>query len=167
MEEDAEKAEVCIEIIGTVHSPFEKSEGTPIQPTAAKDAKGTIEIKPQFKEGLSDLEGFSHIVVLFGFHLSNDYRLKLKPYLDDTPRGLFSTRAPKRPSQIGLSIVRLDKIEGAVLHITGLDMLDGTPVLDIKPYIPSLNPSEPVKLGWLEKAHKHFGHKKADNRMDE
>lgn len=148
-----------------MHSPFKERKGTLIQPTAAKDVKGTIEIKKEFKEGLCDLNGFSHIVVLFGFHLSESYKLKVIPFLDDKPRGLFSTRAPNRPSQIGLSIVRLDKIEGSALHITGVDMLDGTPVLDIKPYIPTLNPDEPVRIGWLTDVHKDFNHKKADDRM--
>jgi tRNA-Thr(GGU) m(6)t(6)A37 methyltransferase TsaA len=157
--------QVSIQTIGIVHSMFKQQTGTPIQPTAAKEIKGTIEIESKFKDGLCDLDGFSHIVILFGFHLSQDYKLKVTPYLDDRPRGLFSTRAPKRPSQIGMSIVRLDKIEDTTLHITGVDMLNGTPVLDIKPYIPKLNPDGEIKIGWLENAQKQFDHKKADDRM--
>jgi len=154
-----------IEIIGTVHSPFRNAQGTPIQPTAAKDAKGTIEIKEQFAEGLSDLDGFSHIVVLFGFHLSKGYKLKVKPFLDENLRGIFSTRAPRRPSQIGLSIVILEKVQGSTLHISGVDMIDGTPVFDIKPYLPMLNPDGDIKIGWLENVSQQFKHKKADDRM--
>ncbi|MCK4888183.1 MAG: tRNA (N6-threonylcarbamoyladenosine(37)-N6)-methyltransferase TrmO [Planctomycetes bacterium] len=154
-----------IETIGLVHSPFKQVEGVPIQPTAAKDVKGTIEIKQQFAEGLSDLDGFSHIVVLFGFHLSTGCKLKVKPFLDDNLRGVFSTRAPNRPSQIGLSIVTLEKVKGRTLHISGMDMIDGTPILDIKPYLPMLNPNGDIKIGWLENAHRQFEHKKADGRM--
>ncbi len=154
-----------IEIIGVVHSPFKEPKGTPIQPTAAKDVKGTIEIKSEFAAGLSDLEGFSHIIVLFSFHLSKSYDLKVKPFIDDNLRGVFATRAPKRPSQIGLSIVKLDKIAGSTLHITGVDMLDATPVLDIKPYLPMLNPQGEIKTGWLENISHNFQHKKADDRM--
>lgn len=154
-----------IQTIGTVHSPHKQQAGTPIQPTAAKDIKGTIEIKDQFAQGLADLDGFSHIVVLFGFHKSNDYSLKVKPYLDDTLRGVFATRAPKRPSQIGISIVKLEKLDGNILHILGVDMLDGSPVLDIKPYLPTLNPEGEIKIGWLEKRYEDFEHKKADERF--
>jgi tRNA-Thr(GGU) m(6)t(6)A37 methyltransferase TsaA len=148
-----------------VRSPFKEPEGTPIQPTAAKDTTGTIEIAEQFQDGLCDLEGFSHIIILYGFHLSKGHRLKVKPFLDDKLRGVFSTRAPKRPSQIGLSIVRLDKIEGTTLHITGVDMIDGTPVLDIKPYIPELNPKGKIEVGWLTNVCHEFSHKRADGRM--
>ncbi len=154
-----------IETIGLVHSPFKQAQGAPIQPTAAKDAKGTIEIKEQFAEGLSDLDGFSHIVVLFGFHLSKGYKLKVKPFLDKNLRGVFSTRAPKRPNQIGLSIVTLEKVQGPILHISGVDMIDGTPVFDIKPYLPMLNPDGDIKIGWLENVSQQFKHKKADDRM--
>lgn len=154
-----------IETIGIVHSPFKKPQGTPIQPTAAKDIKGTIEIKEQFAEGLDDLDGFSHIVVIFAFHLSKNYELKVKPFMDENLRGVFATRAPKRPTQIGLSIVTLEKIHGSTLYISGVDMIDGTPVLDIKPYLPMLNPDGDIKVGWLENISQHFQHKKADDRM--
>ena len=163
--EKVENKEIKIEIIGVVHSPFKEAKGTPIQPTAAKDVKGTIEIKEYFKEGLCDLDGFSHIIVLFGFHASKGHKLKVKPFLDDKYRGLFSTRAPNRPSQIGFSIVCLDRIEGNTLHIRGVDMIDGTPVLDIKPYIPTLNPEGEVRTGWLTKSCHEFDRKKADKRM--
>ena len=154
-----------IEIIGTIHSPFKQLQDMPIQPTAAKNIKGSIEIKPQFIEGLSDLDGFSHIIVLYNFHLSTSCKLKVKPFLDNTPRGVFATRAPKRPTQIGLSIVTLEKIENQTLHISDIDMIDGTPVLDIKPYIPKLNPTGDIKIGWLENVHHKFNHKRSDDRM--
>lgn len=154
-----------IETIGVVHSPFKQVQGMPIQPTAAKDVKGTIEIKDQLVDGLSDLNGFSHVIVLYNFHLSKGYKLKVKPFLDENLRGVFSTRAPKRPSQIGFSIVALEKIQGSTLYISGVDMVDGTPVLDIKPYLPMLNPDGDIKIGWLENVSQQFKHKKADDRM--
>lgn len=154
-----------IEVIGIVHSPFQQRQGTPVQPKAAKNIKATIEIKQEFADGLADIDGFSHIVVLFGFHKSTDYKLRVKPYLDDELKGVFATRAPKRPSQIGLSIVKLEKVCSNILHITGADMLDGTPVFDIKPYLPSLNPDGEIKIGWLREKYSQFEHKKADDRF--
>jgi len=140
---------IKFEPIGIVHSPFTQRQGVPPQPTSAKDVSGTIEIFERFREGVCGLEGFSHVIVLFHFHLSKGYSLKLKPRLDDVGRGVFATRAPHRPNQIGLSIVRLDKIDNGVLHITGVDMVDQTPVLDIKPYTPKLNPTADIRIGWL------------------
>jgi tRNA-Thr(GGU) m(6)t(6)A37 methyltransferase TsaA len=144
--------------IGTIHTPFKSREGMPIQPTGAQGIRGRIEIDPAFEAGLGDLEGFSHIFLLYHLHLSDGYSLTVTPFMDDTPRGVFATRAPRRPNSIGLSIVRLVRVAGPTLHVEGVDVVDGTPLLDLKPYIPSLNPpDETVHIGWLtDKANKRF-----------
>ncbi|MEA3296355.1 MAG: tRNA (N6-threonylcarbamoyladenosine(37)-N6)-methyltransferase TrmO [candidate division Zixibacteria bacterium] len=136
--------------IGIIYSSFKEPKGTPIQPKRAGGAEGTIELLPQYEEGLCDLAGFSHIILLYHFHLSCGYKLKVKPYLDNTMRGLFATRAPRRPNPIGLSVVRLKRIEGGTLYISNLDIVDGTPLLDIKPYVPHFDCEEKIRVGWLE-----------------
>jgi len=141
--------------IGIIHTPFKSKEDSPIQPKFSKGAKGTVEIKEEYVEGLADLEGFSHIYLIFYFHLSEGYNLKVVPYRDSVERGLFATRAPRRPNQIGLSVVRLISIIGNIIEIADADMLDGTPLLDIKPYVPAFTEPEEVTIGWLEgKIHK-------------
>ncbi len=125
----------------------------PIQPSGGKGIQGAIELYTEYVEGLQDLEGFSHIILIYHFHLSEGYSLKVKPFMDENLRGIFSTRAPKRPNPIGISVVRLVKIEGAVLQIEDVDIVDGTPLLDIKPYVPEFDVHEVEKIGWLsEKA---------------
>lgn len=151
--------------IGICRSPWKSQESTPIQPAAAKDTAGTLEIYEQYRGGLADLDGFSHIIVLFHLHKSAPYRLKVVPYLDTEERGVFSTRAPSRPNSIGLSTVRIISVEGNIIHITGVDMLDGSPVLDIKPYIPKLDSIKTEKTGWLSRREKGFEHSKADRRF--
>jgi tRNA-Thr(GGU) m(6)t(6)A37 methyltransferase TsaA len=135
--------------IGIIHTPFRRKEDTPIQPSRS-NARGEIEIFKEYEEGLEDIEGFSHIILIFQFHKSEGYSLKVKPYLDENLRGLFATRAPRRPNQIGLSVVKLLKRKGNILFIEGIDVLDETPLLDIKPYVPDFNPEENVTIGWLE-----------------
>ena len=151
--------------IGIIHSPFTKLEGMPIQPSAAKGIKGQIVIREEFAEGLSDLSGFSHIYLLYHFHLSKTYNLKVVPFLDDVKRGVFSTRAPKRPNPIGLSVVKLNGITLNVLDIENVDILDGTPLLDIKPYVPEMDEAVQPKLGWLSKYRKNMHSKKSDTRF--
>lgn len=136
--------------IGVIHSPFDKPEGTPIQPAGARGVAGTVEVFPGYAEGLKDVEGFSHIVLVYHFHLAKKSSLAVKPYLDSHPRGVFATRSPSRPNPIGISVVRLVRIEGPVLHIQDIDIVDGTPLLDIKPYVPEFDVNEPVRIGWLE-----------------
>jgi tRNA (adenine37-N6)-methyltransferase len=141
--------------IGIIHSPFTEIKGMPIQPSGAKGVAGKIEIYKEYAGGLKDLEGFSHIIIIYHFHLSSGYSPTVKPFMDDTPRGVFSTRAPKRPNPIGLSVVRLREIGGNILHIEDIDVVDSTPLLDIKPYVPEFEPQEVVRTGWLaEKAGK-------------
>ncbi len=138
-----------IKPIGIIHSPFKSREETPIQPFRSR-ATGQVEVLKEYQEGLEDIEGFSHIILIYWFHKSKGYCLKVKPYLDKTQRGLFATRAPKRPNQIGLSVVRLLKRSGRILTVKGIDVIDGTPLLDIKPYVSEFGPDENIKLGWLE-----------------
>jgi tRNA-Thr(GGU) m(6)t(6)A37 methyltransferase TsaA len=135
--------------IGRIVSPFKDTVGVPRQAAGARDIGGKIEVFEEFTAGLSDLDGFSHIVVVFHFHLVTSSSLTAHPPWDERDHGVFATRSPYRPNPIGVSIVRLDGVKGGVLQISGVDMVDGSPVLDIKPYIPELNPSGSVKTGWL------------------
>ena len=143
--------EIKYKPIGIIHSPFKEPKGTPIQPAGAKDIEGTIEVFPEYAEGLKDVEGFSHIILIFHFHLSRGVSLTAKPYMDNEERGVFAIRGPRRPNPIGISIVRLVRVEENILHIKDLDMIDGTPLLDIKPYVPEFDVQEVTKIGWLEK----------------
>jgi len=127
--------------IGVIHTPFKEPKGTPIQPTAAPEVEGTVEVFTEFAEGLRDLGDFSHIVLVYHFHLSKKASLMVKPYMEETERGVFATRAPARPNPIGISVVRLVRLEGNILRIKGVDMVDGTPLLDIKPYVPEFGES--------------------------
>jgi len=138
--------------IGVIHTPHTRTSDTPIQPSRAKGVRGTIELLAEYADGLDDLDGFSHIILLYHFHESSGYRLKVKPFLDSQVRGLFSTRAPWRPNPIGLSIVRLVEIAGCTLTVQDVDMLDRTPLLDIKPYVPEFDQHTDARLGWLESA---------------
>lgn len=157
--------EIKYKPIGIIHSPFKKLQGIPIQPTAAKGIKGTVEIFPEYTEGLKDVEGFSHIILIFHFHLSKNSRLRVTPYMDDKTRGLFATRAPSRPNPIGLSVVRLVGIEGETLRIQDVDIADGTPLLDIKPYVPDFDMRENTKIGWLEENIHKLPSSKDDGRF--
>jgi tRNA-Thr(GGU) m(6)t(6)A37 methyltransferase TsaA len=135
--------------IGVIHSPFTDKKQTPIQPSRSQ-AIGQVEVYPEFAQGLQDVEGFSHIILLYAFHQSEGYSLSVKPFLDDQLRGLFATRYPCRPNPIGLSIVRLIARRDNVLEIEGVDVLDGTPLLDIKPYVPDFDRQENTRVGWYE-----------------
>jgi tRNA-Thr(GGU) m(6)t(6)A37 methyltransferase TsaA len=135
--------------IGIIRSPYKESIGIPRQAVGASDVKGQIQIFEQFIEGLKDLNGFSHIVVIFHMHLVEKPSLKACPPWDGKEHGVFATRSPYRPNPIGLSVVRLESIAHNILHITSVDMADSTPVLDIKPYIPDLNPKNGIRISWL------------------
>ena len=151
--------------IGIIHTPFKKLEGMPIQPAGAAGVKGTIELFEIYRVGLKDLDGFSHIILLYHFSESRDFDLCIKPFMDSHKRGLFSTRAPRRPNPIGLSVVQLDKIENGILSVCNIDILDGTPLLDIKPYVPEFDPQSDIRIGWLETAVQNVTKKKSDNRF--
>lgn len=147
----AERNDIVFRPIGVVRSPHTDPSRTPIQPRYAKDTEGRIEIYPEYEEGLTDVEGFSHIVVLFHLHRARSARLMVIPFMDTTLRGVFATRSPSRPNPIGMSVVRLLRREGRVLHIADVDMLDGTPVIDIKPHIARFGADDPVSSGWQER----------------
>jgi tRNA-Thr(GGU) m(6)t(6)A37 methyltransferase TsaA len=151
--------------IGVIHSPFQTVEGTPIQPAGAAGIQGSIELEKEYVPGLKDLEGFSHIFLLYHFHLSQGFSLEVVPFLDDRPRGLFSTRAPKRPNAIGLSVVKLKGIHGPILYIEDVDILDGTPLLDIKPYVEQFDGARSTRAGWLTEASRKAAGRKADTRF--
>jgi tRNA-Thr(GGU) m(6)t(6)A37 methyltransferase TsaA len=140
--------------IGVIHSPFTDKNQTPIQSSISK-AIGHIEIYAEFAEGLQDIEGFSHLHLLYAFHCSQGYELRVKPFLDDQLRGLFATRHPCRPNPIGLSLVRLIGRHGDVLEVEGVDVLDGTPLLDIKPYVPDFDIRDEVRDGWYSRRSIH------------
>jgi tRNA (adenine37-N6)-methyltransferase len=151
--------------IGIIHTPFKTPAGTPIQPTGAKNIEAMVEVFSKYAEGLDDLAGFSHIFLLYHFHLSKKYRLKITPFLDSEKRGLFATRAPARPNPIGLSVARLIGIENNLLRIQDVDIVDGTPLLDIKPYVPEFDVRRVHKIGWLEKEKKKIAKTKDDGRF--
>lgn len=152
--------------IGIVHSPFKEAIGVPIQPKAAKGIKGTIEVFAEFADGLADLDGFSHIILICYFHLAQNYKLKVIPYMDDQQRGVFATRAPSRPNPIGISVVRLNRIVNNILYIQDVDIIDDTPLLDIKPYVPDFDSVENIKIGWLEKRVHKLSTSKDDGRFN-
>jgi tRNA-Thr(GGU) m(6)t(6)A37 methyltransferase TsaA len=139
--------------IGVIYSPFTDKGQTPIQPSRSQ-AVGQVEVYPEFAEGLQDVEGFSHIILLYVFHCSTGYTLRVKPFLDDQWRGLFATRYPCRPNPIGLSVVRLLTRRDNVLEIEGVDVLDGTPLLDVKPYVPEFDVRAEVRTGWYSRRSK-------------
>ena len=156
---------VSYQPIGTIHTPFQGIAKVPIQPAAASGVRGTVEVFVEFAAGLQDLEGFSHVILLYHFHRVTQARLTVVPFLDDRPRGVFATRAPSRPNPIGLSIVRLLGIEGNVLHIENVDIVDGTPLLDIKPYVPAFDHNEAERTGWLETTGGRVKEKRSDDRF--
>ncbi len=135
--------------IGIISTPFKESKGTPIQPRAAQGAAGTVKVFPEYCQGLQDLDGFSHIFLLYHFHHCREFSLLVKPFLDEVQRGVFATRAPARPNPIGLSLVRLDRVENDTLQVRDVDMLDGTPLLDIKPFVPQFDTRDHTRIGWL------------------
>jgi tRNA-Thr(GGU) m(6)t(6)A37 methyltransferase TsaA len=153
--------------IGVIRTPFTDPTHMPIQPTGAAGIKGTVEIEPVYLDGLRDLEGFSHIVLIYHFHRAKPPKLVVTPFLDTEPRGLFATRAPTRPNPIGLSVVRLRAVKGNVLMIENVDILDGTPLLDIKPYIPDMEPKDVDRVGWYEGAKGKVEDAKSDDRFGE
>lgn len=151
--------------IGVIHSPFKGVEGMPIQPTGASKIQGTVKVFSQFADGLKDLEGFSHVILLYHFHQVKNTQLIVTPFLDSQPRGVFATRAPKRPNPIGLSVVKLLSIEQNILHVGNVDVIDGTPLLDLKPYVPEFDWHPVNRVGWLEQAKGKVQSTKSDNRF--
>jgi tRNA (adenine37-N6)-methyltransferase len=151
--------------IGVIHSPFSDSAGTPVQSAGAEGVVGSAEVFPEFASGLQDLQGFERIWLLYWFHRSTAPRLLVTPFLDEQEHGIFSTRSPSRPNPIGISCVRLMSVEGNILQVSDLDVLEGTPVLDIKPYVPAFDCFEVEHLGWL--TGKKIGSARADGRFEQ
>lgn len=158
--------DITYKSIGNIRTPFNKQEGMPIQPSGAKGVRGTIKIKKDYIGGLKDLEGFSHIILIYHFHLSQGYSLNVTPFLDNQLRGVFATRAPRRPNAVGLSVVKLNAVEEDTLEIENVDIIDGTPLLDIKPYVPEFDAQTEIKTGWLAEAKKQVKQVKSDNRFN-
>ncbi len=143
--------QIKYEPIGIVHSPFKKVQGTPIQSLGAKNTKGIVEVFSKYSRGLKDIEGFSYLILIYHFHLIKKQRLVVKPYMDKKSHGIFATRAPSRPNPIGISIVKLEKRKKNFLYVSGIDIVDKTPLLDIKPYVPEFDVRKTNKIGWLKR----------------
>jgi tRNA-Thr(GGU) m(6)t(6)A37 methyltransferase TsaA len=135
--------------IGVIRTPWDDTSGMPIQPRFSQ-AVGRVEVFEEYAAGLQDLDGFSHVILIYALHHSDGYSLRVKPFLDDVARGLFATRHPCRPNPIGLSVVRLVTCDGQVLEVEGIDVLDGTPLLDIKPYVPDFDARSDARAGWYD-----------------
>ena len=154
-----------IKPIGIIHSPHSTIEDMPIQPKGAAGVEGYVLVDEQYKNGLQDLEGFSHIYLLYYFHKATRTELLVTPFMDTERRGVFATRSPLRPNHIGLSIVQLKKIEGVKVVVEGLDILDGTPLLDIKPYMEKFDAVPECTSGWLQAGEEEICKKRSDSRF--
>jgi tRNA (adenine37-N6)-methyltransferase len=151
--------------IGIIHSPYTEPAGMPIQPAGAVGVRGTVVIDEQFQGGLRDLIGFSRIILIYAFHRSQGYDLEVIPFLDTVPHGIFATRAPRRPNAIGFSIVKLISVNDSELVIEGVDVIDGTPLLDIKPYVPEFDCHPDEKSGWFVDCKERVRSARADERF--
>ena len=151
--------------IGIIRTPFLDAEGMPIQATAAVGVPGRIELDAEFLEGLADLDGFSHLILVYHLHRVRAARLTVTPFLDDRPHGIFATRSPARPNPIGLSTVRLIAITGSTIEVEDVDMVDGTPLLDIKPYVPAFDERHDVRVGWFAERLGGLPEARADDRF--
>ncbi|PLX16256.1 MAG: tRNA (N6-threonylcarbamoyladenosine(37)-N6)-methyltransferase TrmO [Candidatus Muiribacterium halophilum] len=159
------KNQMTFKKIGTIYSPFKERAGMPIQPVGSKES-GKVVVDKEFQDGLKDLDGFSYIILIYHFDRSGEHELLVRPFMDERERGVFATRSPKRPNNIGISVVKLEKIEENILHVYGIDVLDKTPLIDIKPYIPQFEPQDDdIKTGWMKKSRKHVSTKKSDGRF--
>jgi len=151
--------------IGIVHSPFRDTTGMPVQPVGAMGVAGRVEVHPDFVGGLKDLAGFSHVFLLYHLHRVAGYDLVVRPFLDNADHGIFATRSPTRPNPIGLSVLELAGVDGAAVHLRNVDILDGTPVLDIKPYVPHFDVWEADKVGWFARNAQKAGAYRSDDRF--
>lgn len=155
----------AIQPIGTIHSPHKNIRDMPIQPRGAAGIEGRIVVDEVYMDGLQDLGGFSHIYLIYSFHKTQQTRLRVTPFMDNQIRGVFSTRSPLRPNHIGLSIVRLKKMEGNTLVVQDIDILDGTPLLDIKPYVQKFDAVADSCSGWLTASEEEIRNKRSDDRF--
>ena len=159
--------EIKIVSIGKINSIFKEPRGVPIQPPRSKGIKGSVEVFPEFAEGLKDIDGFSHIILIYYFHLSKKPTLLVTPFMDEHQHGVFATRASSRPNAIGFSVVKLEKVTGNILYVEDIDIVDGTPLLDIKPCVPEFDFREVTSTGWLENTAYKLSDTKDDGRFAE
>jgi len=154
-----------IKPIGIIHSPHHSIEDMPIQPKGAYDVEGCIIVNEKYIDGLQDIKGFSHIYLLYSFHDVTRTELLVTPFMDKQTRGVFATRSPLRPNHIGISIVKIKRVEGNKVVVEGVDILDGTPLLDIKPYIAEFDTVKKSTSGWLQASDEEIIKKRSDNRF--
>lgn len=157
--------QIIYKSIGTIETPFTDPKGMPIQPSGASGIKGRIILKEEYTPGLKDLDGFSHLILIYHFHKATEAKLQIQPFLENVTHGIFAIRAPKRPNPIGFSVVKLISVDKNILEIENIDVLNGTPLLDIKPYVPKFDIFDGVKSGWLEEHQKKVYNHKSDNRF--
>jgi len=160
--------EIQLSPVATIHTPFTTLENMPIQPRGASDVLATIEFIPEYEAGLKDLDGFSHAYLIYSFHRVTSHQLEVIPFNDKTNslRGIFSTRSPVRPNKIGLSVVEIVSVKGNIVTVKGIDVLDGTPLLDIKPYIENFDRIDgSVKSGWMKSTEQEVSEKRSDDRF--
>ncbi len=155
----------AIQKIGTIHTPFDTLEDMPIQPKGAGEVIGTIELDEQYMTGLADLDGFSHIYLIYEFHMAKKTALTVTPFMDTSPRGVFSTRSPLRPNHIGISIVKLVGVEKNIITVQGIDILNGSPLLDIKPYIAAFDAVQESRSGWMKGSEEDVARLRSDQRF--
>jgi len=147
------KRPIKIKPIGIIHTPYKEPKGIPIQGKFKKGVTGTVRLFPEYQAGLKDIESFSHIILIYHFNRSKEEKLTGKPFLEDTEHGIFAIRSPHRPNHIGFSIVKLENVKDGIITFSEVDILDGTPLLDIKPYVKHFDSRDKVKNGWIDK---HF-----------
>ncbi len=162
---DKKNQSILYHPIGIIHTPYKEASGTPIQPIAAPESEATIEVFFEYAEGLTDIGEFSHLILIYHMHLVKTSQLKLIPFLSNEEHGVFSTRAPGRPNPIGFSVVKLEKVNGNLLFITGIDIIDGSPLLDIKPFIPAFDGRSADKTGWFHETIDKISKIKDDGRF--
>ena len=156
---------IPVQTIGVIHSPFKELKGMPVQSLGAQCAEGAVVVEERFAEGLKDLDGFSHVYLVYQFHRVTRTELHVVPYMDTVMRGVFATRSPLRPSHIGISVVELLNLSGNTLTVRGLDILDGTPLIDIKPYVPQFDCWQNAACGWMKASRFEVEQRRSDNRF--
>lgn len=161
-----ETEKITLNVIGKIKTPWHTLENMPIQPTGAKGIKGVIELAPEYSKGLKDIESFSHIILIYQLHLVTEPQLEVVPFMDTEIKGIFATRSPKRPNKLGISTVEIEKVEGNKIHILGVDMINNSPLLDIKPFFEDFDNRFNTKKGWLSnKKNTNKYHFKSDDRF--
>lgn len=164
MADPSARAPITLVPIGVIRSPFRERSGTPIQPVYGRDALGTVVLDPPYGPALADVDGFEHLWLIYHLDRAGPWRPRVVPFRDVEERGLFATRAPTRPNPVGLSLVRLRRVDGPRLEVEGIDVLDGTPLLDIKPYVPEFDAQPGSRAGWFDA--RRDERQRADDRFD-